>query len=95
MLSMKEIQQTVSTVAQDYPIKKIELFGSYADGVQHKDSDLDLLVEFNTPFTSLLTVASLKIRLEELTNMKIDIVPLPLSKDSIIEIGKVVPIYES
>ncbi len=95
MLSIVEIQKTVSSVAPDYPIKKIDLFGSFAEGIQQKGSDLDLLVEFNTPFTSLLTVSSLKIRLEELTNMKIDIIPLPLSKDSIIEIGKVVPLYES
>jgi len=35
----------------EFPIRKLGVFGSYARGEQHSDSDLDILVEFAEPVT--------------------------------------------
>lgn len=48
----------VSEIAQEYDVKRITLFGSYADGRNTPQSDIDLLVEFNSENVSLLTIAS-------------------------------------
>ena len=33
MITIDQIKQEIQTVAEEYPIKKVELFGSYADGI--------------------------------------------------------------
>ena len=43
MLDIQEIKDGVQLAAQEYPIKKAELFGSYANGTNRPDSDVDLL----------------------------------------------------
>ena len=48
MLSLEQIKDGVSIIAAEYPIKKAELFGSYANGSNRPDSNVDLLVEFPT-----------------------------------------------
>ncbi len=95
MITINDIRKSVEAVAPQFPVKRIELFGSYANEKNNENSDIDLLVEFMSPFTSLITLSGLKLSLEEKLNTEIDIVTLPISKQSILEIGKVVPIYES
>ena len=92
MLTIKQIEAAAQTVAKEYPIKSILLFGSYARGNNTPESDVDLLVEFTRPIT-LLTLSSLKIRLEELLNNPVDVLHAPLPKNSIIEPDKVVQVY--
>jgi predicted nucleotidyltransferase len=36
---------------EEYPIRKLGVFGSYARGEQQSDSDLDVLVTFDGPVT--------------------------------------------
>ena len=93
MLTLEQIIKACETVAQEYPITRIELFGSYANGTNTSESDVDLLVEFKTRSVSLITLCGLKIRLEELLNTPVDVVHSPIPKDSILEIDKVVPLY--
>ncbi|WP_037373240.1 nucleotidyltransferase family protein [Anaerovorax odorimutans] len=95
MITINDIKKSVEAVAPQFPVKRIELFGSYADERNNENSDIDLLVEFMSPFTSLIILSGLKLSLEEKLKTEIDIVTLPISKQSILEIGKVVPIYES
>lgn len=95
MLTIKDIQDLVSEVAGNYPVKKIELFGSYAEGNNKENSDIDLLVEFTSPFTSLITISGLKIGLEETLNKEVDLITLPINENSILKLGKVIPIYET
>ena len=66
MLSEQQIKDRVSIVAKEYPIKRVDLFGSYASGDNHQNSDVDLLAAFHTDRVSLLTLNSVKYRLEEL-----------------------------
>lgn len=95
MLTIGKIKEGINTVVNEYPIKKVDLFGSYANGTNHEESDVDLLVEFITASISLLTLNALKYRLEELYDIEVDVIHAPLDDDAMIEIGKVVPIYES
>ena len=66
MLSEQQIKNSVSIAAKEYPIKRVDLFGSYASGNNHQNSDVDLLAAFHTDRVSLLTLNSVKYRLEEL-----------------------------
>lgn len=93
MLTIQQITAAAEIVSKEFPITRIELFGSYADGSCTPNSDVDLLVEFNTKSVSLLTLSGLKIRLEELLNTPVDVIHAPIPKDSILEIDKVVPLY--
>ena len=93
MLSLQQIIDAANIAAKEYPITRIELFGSYADGRNTPESDVDLLVEFKTRSISLITLCSLKNRMEELLGTPVDVIHSPIPKGSIIEVGKVVPLY--
>ena len=93
MLTVSQIEKAAAIVADEFPITKIELFGSYARGTNKPESDVDLLVEFNTDAISLLTLAAIKLRFEELLNVPVDLVHAPIPENSIIELDKVVPLY--
>lgn len=94
MLTISNIITAAETVAKEFPIVSIKLFGSYAENRSTDDSDVDILVEF-APDTcvTLLTVSNIKIRMEELLKTPVDVITLPIPKDSILEINKVVPLY--
>jgi len=47
MLTVQQIQQTVTAYFKDKPVKKVYLFGSYARGEATEESDVDLLVEYD------------------------------------------------
>ena len=87
-------RQSVSalTIVNDYPIKRITLFGSRAAGTNHEDSDVDLSMEFSIPI-SLLALSMIKLKLEEILRVGVDIVHGPIEESDLIEIGKVVELY--
>ena len=93
MLSLEQIKNGISIVAEEYPIKRTELFGSYANGSSGPDSDVDLLLEFTMLRVSLLTLNSVKLRLEELLNAEVDVIHGPLSADSMIEADRRIVLY--
>ena len=95
MLTIENIKEGIDIIVNEYPIKRVDLFGSYANGTNHEKSDVDLLVEFITTSISLLTLNALKYRLEEIYNIEVDVIHAPLDDDAMIEIGKVIPLYES
>lgn len=95
MLDIQKIKAGVQLAAQEYPIKKAELFGSYANGTNHPDSDVDLLLEFKTSRVSLLTLNAVKYRLEDILKTDVDVIHGPLTPDSMIVIDRKVPLYES
>ena len=93
MLNIQDIISGVALAAQEYPIKKAELFGSYANGTSNAGSDVDLLVEFTTPRVSLLTLNRVKYRLEEILQTEVDVIHGPLSENSMIEIDRRITLY--
>ncbi len=95
MLNLEKLKQNVNYISKEYPIKKVTLFGSYAEGTYNEDSDVDLLVEFEVPHVSLFMLSGLRIRLNELLGKDVDVLHAPLPDDSLIEIGKEVVLYEA
>ena len=94
MLDIATIAENVSETARDYPVKRIELFGSYARNDQTATSDVDLLVEFTSLAVSLLTLSSLRMQLEEKLGVSVDLLHARLPEDSFLEIGETVTLYE-
>ena len=93
MLTIEEIRKTVEKIAPKYKIKKVTLFGSRATKNYRENSDVDLIVEFETKIISLFTLAGLMNELEEKFGVGVDIIHGPLEKDSILEIKKEITIY--
>lgn len=91
-MTVETIRERVQLAAEEYPIRRITLFGSRAAGTNREDSDVDLIVEFSAP-VSLLTISALRCRLEEILGMDVDIIHGPIRSDDMIEIGKVVELY--
>ena len=92
MLSHEKIVDAVKKATSEFPLTKVEYFGSYADGEATEDSDLDLLVEFDKPSVSILTLISLKHFLEKELLKPVDVIHATIPTGSIIEIGKTVSV---
>lgn len=93
MLTVQQIADGVHVASREYPLRKVELFGSYASGKNTPQSDVDLLVEFMQPRVSLLTISALKARMEELLGTDVDIVHGPLPEDAMLELDRRIPLY--
>jgi len=94
MLTLGEIKDSVSGIAMKYPIKKLTLFGSYADGSAREESDVDLLIEFSSPHVSLFLLCDIKNEIESKLNTVVDLIHAPIDENSFIKIDKVLDIYE-
>ena len=93
-MTISNIITAAETVAKEFPIISIQLFGSYAENRNTENSDVDILVEFApSACVTLLTVSNIKIRMEELLKIPVDVITVPIPEDSILEINKVVPLY--
>jgi predicted nucleotidyltransferase len=93
MLTHKDICLAVKKTALKYKIQNAYYFGSYARGTQNDESDLDLLVDFAAPVSSLFTIAGLAADLEEILQTEVDVLKLPLPKETHLRIEKVVKCY--
>lgn len=91
-MALEMIQKAVLTLIPDYPVKRIVLFGSRASGTGREDSDVDLIMEFSEP-VSLLTLSMIKIHLEELLNLDVDIIHGPIQETDLIEVDKEIELY--
>jgi len=93
MCSIETIMKAVHQAAEMYPIKRMELFGSYANGLADEKSDVDLLVEFSNQPTTLFQLCGLQETLSELLHKKVDLVELPLQPNSDLLIDRRVRLY--
>ena len=93
MPTLDMIQQAVHQAVSEYPVKRVELFGSYANGTADEDSDVDFLVEFSENPTSLVQICGLRETLSELLHLDVDIVKLPRKPDDGMIIDRTVPMY--
>jgi len=93
MLTHEKIRSAVAKTAESHPIKKASYFGSYAEGRATEESDLDLLIEFYKPRISLFVLSAIKIALEDLLGVSVDVIHAPLPEDSLIEPQEVVLVY--
>ncbi|MGL5676622.1 MAG: nucleotidyltransferase family protein [Cellulosilyticaceae bacterium] len=93
MLTISEIKEVVSDITQHYPIKKLAIFGSYANGTATEESDIDMIVEFNTPNISLLTLSDIRYEMMERLHKQIDVIHGPLESEAMIQVDGMVSIY--
>jgi hypothetical protein len=67
------LAQNKEQLLRDYKVKEIGIFGSYVRSEQKKNSDLDILVEFEEPI-GLFKFMDLEEYLKNLLGIKIDLV---------------------
>lgn len=91
-MTIELLKNSVLTVVNEYPIVRVDLFGSRAAGTNTEDSDVDLIIEFSTS-VSLLTLSMIKLKLEEMLKVGVDIIHGPIENSDYIDIGKVVELY--
>lgn len=93
MPTLDMIQRAVHTAAAQFPVKHVELFGSYADGTADENSDVDFLVEFSENPTSLVHICGFRETLSELLKLDVDIVKLPRKQNDGLTIDRTVHVY--
>ena len=91
-MTIDSLKRSLLNIVEAYPIRRITLFGSRADGTNREDSDVDLIIEFSAPIT-LMTISRLRCELEELLGLGLDIFHGPIQPTDLIEIGKVVELF--
>jgi len=69
----KKLEENMEKIKQ-YGVKRIGLFGSYAKDEQKKESDIDILVEFEEGKKTFDNYMDLKFFLEDLFQCKVDLV---------------------
>ena len=92
-MTIADIQNAVVQIAPLYPVLCIELFGSFANGENTEESDVDLLVYFDEKVASLFDMSGLELDIQEKLNTKVDVVAGPLKENSYLTIDKKVRIY--
>ncbi len=95
MQSIETIRKAVSQAAMQYPVKRVDLFGSYANGSAREGSDVDVLVEFSESPISLFKISGFQVMLSELLQTDVDVVEVPLAADSMLHIDRTVRVYGS
>lgn len=69
---LSRLKELKPTLKKEYAVKEIGLFGSFSDGTNTEDSDIDLIVELEKPIG--WKFFSLELYLENVFNRKIDLV---------------------
>ncbi|GBE02163.1 nucleotidyltransferase domain protein [bacterium BMS3Abin08] len=76
MMSSSEIQQLLKIykekTASRYGISRLGIFGSYAKGESTEKSDIDIIVELQTP--DIFKMIHIKEELQELLGKRVDII---------------------
>ncbi|NIM12243.1 MAG: hypothetical protein GTO45_09030 [Candidatus Aminicenantes bacterium] len=85
---IKRLKAMNHQLNKDFGVSKIGIFGSYARGNYDKDSDLDVLIEFDRP-VNLFEFSRLKTFLTNQLGIQVDLVTpgalKPLIKDKILK----------
>jgi predicted nucleotidyltransferase len=74
LYTISEIANIVSPIAEEYGIKKMAVFGSYARGDATKDSDLDLHIIDRGALRGLFRLSGFNIALRKTLKMNVDVV---------------------
>lgn len=67
------IKESKRDLREKYGVRRIGIFGSYARNMQHKKSDIDILVEFEKDI-DLFDFLDVKDFLENILKIKVDLV---------------------
>lgn len=91
-MNIETIKNAVLKLIDQYPISKVTLFGSRANGTNRENSDIDLIMEFYAPVT-LITLSAIKLGIEEIIHLSVDVIHGPIVADDMIEMDKKVVLY--
>lgn len=91
-MDIETIRNAVLKLIDEYPISKVILFGSRANGTNKEGSDVDLIMEFFVPIT-LITLSTIKLELEEMLNLSVDVIHGPVTAGDMIEVDNEVVLY--
>lgn len=87
ILTINDIQEKVSPIANKYQLSEVYLFGSYARGNATERSDVDLA--FESPVViSYFDIFKIESELEEALGKEVDLVPIVQLSDAKTPIGK-------
>ncbi|MCC8104914.1 MAG: nucleotidyltransferase domain-containing protein [Clostridiales bacterium] len=86
------IREAVLKIIPKYPIKRVILFGSRANGTYREKSDVDLIMEF-TEAVSLLVLAEIRYCLEDLLGVDVDVIHGPLKNTDMIRVAEEIELY--
>lgn len=101
MYTIDDIRQKATEGAHSYNhtartgrrLSSVSLFGSYANDNAREDSDVNLLVAFETNPVSLFDMANVLSEMENAFGSPVDIVKEPLAAGSFLAIDKKVPLW--
>ena len=68
-----KLESSFHNIQKKYGVKRIGLFGSYARGDEKADSDIDILVEFNSGQATFDNFMQLAFDLEEIFKRHVDL----------------------
>ena len=87
-MNIETIKNAVLKLIDQYPISKVILFGSRANGTNREN----LIMEFYAPVT-LITLSAIKLSLEEMLHLSVDVIHGPVMEGDMIETGKEIVLY--
>lgn len=89
MNAIEILKKNEGTIREKYHVRKIGVFGSFARNDEKEESDVDILVEFESDFETFDNYIELKYFLEDLFRRKVDLVTSealrPQLKDEILK----------
>lgn len=86
--SIGELKEIIVPIAEKYHIAKVYLFGSFARGDQHDQSDLDIRIE-KGELKGMFALCGFYTELEEALHMKVDLLTTgSLDEDFLKKIAK-------
>ncbi len=91
-MTLQDIKAAVFEVVKQYPISRVTLFGSQANGTASENSDVDLIIEFYKPVT-LITLSKITESLENLLHTSVDVIHGPIRSTDMFIIDKEIEIY--
>lgn len=91
-MTIEDIKKAVLEIVEQYPISRVTLFGSRANGSARPDSDVDFIIEFNKPVT-LITISQITETLENLLQTNVDVIHGPVRETDLLEIDEEVELY--
>jgi len=78
---LSKLREIKPSLQKDYAVSRIGLFGSFSEGVNTADSDIDLLVELDRPIG--WKFFTLELYLQKIFGRKIDLVTKKALKEQI------------
>ena len=84
MYTIDDIKKKATPVAEEYGVKSLKLFGSYAKGLNTDESDIDFIVN-KGKMETLFQYISFVNRLEEIFGCQVDVVSTEIEDQSFID----------